>query len=76
MQNPMTMMLMNQLKVKNPQMFQFVEQAIQNKNNPMDMFKQITNGRTPEQMDAFYKRAEQMGFPTELINQIRYQHNV
>jgi len=52
-------------------MFQMVEQARKNQNNPIDFFKQITNGRSPEQMDAFYKQVEQMGFSPDLINQLK-----
>lgn len=71
MQNQMMMMLMNQLKMKNPQMFQMVEQAKQNQSSPVDLFKQITNKRSPEQMEAFYKRVEQMGFSPDVINKLK-----
>ena len=67
----MMVMLMNQLKAKNPNLFQMIEQARQNQSNPVELFKQITNGRSPEQMEAFYKKAEQMGFPTETINKLK-----
>lgn len=59
------------MKAKNPQMFQMVEQARQNQNNPLELFKQITNGKSPEQMEGFYKRIEQMGFPSDVINQLK-----
>lgn len=59
------------MKAKNPQLFQTIEQARKNNDDPVELFKQITNGRTPEQMDAFYKRAEQMGFPSEVINKLK-----
>ena len=52
-------------------MFQMVEQARQNQSNPIDLFKQITNKNTPEQMDQFYKRVEQMGFSPDVINQLK-----
>ena len=52
-------------------MFQMVEQARQNQKNPMEIFKQITNNRTPEQMDAFYQRVKQMGFSPDLIDQLK-----
>ena len=71
MQNQMMSMLMNQLKAKNPQMFQMVEQARQNKSNPIEIFRQITSDKTPEQMDSFYKRIEQMGFAPDVINQLK-----
>ena len=44
---------------------------MQNQSNPIDLFKQITNNRSPEQMNAFYKQIEQMGFPNDVINQLK-----
>ena len=57
--------------MKNPQMFQMMEKAIQNKSNPMEIYKQITSKNSPEQMDMFYKKVEQMGFPSEIINKLK-----
>jgi hypothetical protein len=48
-----------------------VEQAKRNNSNPMEMFKQVTSKNTPEQMESFYKQVEQLGFPTDLINQLK-----
>lgn len=67
----MMTMLMNQLKARNPQMFKMVEQAQQNKSNPIDLFKQITNQRSPEQMKMFYNQVEQMGFSPDVINKLK-----
>ena len=64
-------MLMNQLKARNPQLLQMVEKAQQNQSNPVDFFKQITSKRSPEQMEMFYKQVEQMGFPSDVINQLK-----
>ena len=64
-------MLMGQLKARNPQAFQTVEKAMQNQSNPIDLFKQITNKNTPEQMEAFYKKVEQMGFSPDVINKLK-----
>ena len=52
-------------------MLKMVEQAQRNQSNPIDLFKQITNNRSPEQMNAFYKHVEQMGFPADIINQFK-----
>ena len=52
-------------------MFQMVEQARQNQNNPMEMFKQVTNKYSPEQMNNFYQQAEKIGFSPDLINQVK-----
>ncbi len=62
---------MNQLKAKNPQLFQVVEQAQRNNGNPMDLFKQVTNGYTPEQMTNLFDKARQMGVPDEVLKQIQ-----
>lgn len=48
-----------------------VEQAQKNNGNPVEMFKEITKGYSPEKMESFYKQVEQMGFPTDLINQLK-----
>jgi len=53
-------------------MFKTIEQAQQNNTNPAEFFKQITNKRSPEQMNTFYKKVEQMGFSPDVINKIRY----
>ena len=52
-------------------MLKMVEQARQNQSNPIDLFRQITNKRSPEQMNAFYKQIEQMGFSPDIINQLK-----
>ena len=52
-------------------MVQMVEQAKKNQNNPVDLFKQITKGKSPEQMNAFYKQVEQLGFSPDIINQLK-----
>lgn len=52
-------------------MVQMVEQAKKNQNNPLELFKQITKGKSPEQMNTFYKQVEQMGFSPDIINQLK-----
>ena len=59
------------MKAKNPQVFQMVEQAQKNQNSPIDFFKQVTSNNSPEQMEMFYKKVEQMGFSPDLINQLK-----
>lgn len=51
-------------------MFQMLEKAQQSKSNPMEMFKQITNKYTPEQMQQLMNTAKQYGVPDEVIKQI------
>ena len=56
-------------------MFQMVNQARQNQNNPIEMFKEITNKYTPEQMENFYTQAEKMGFSSDLIENLKNSIN-
>ena len=62
---------MNQLKTRNPQAFQIVEQARNNNGNPMDLFKQMTSNYTPEQMDSLFSKAKQMGIPDDVLQQVQ-----
>jgi len=71
MNNQIVTMLMNQLKAKNPQMYQMIEQARQGNADPMQLFKQVTNGYTPEDMNNLYSKAKQMGFPEDALQQIQ-----
>lgn len=59
------------MKIKNPQMFQRVEQLRQNQSNPIEIFKQVTNGYSNDQMNNFYNQAKNMGFSDDLINQLK-----
>lgn len=70
MQNQMMNMLMNQLKAKNPQMFQMINQARQNQGNPMEMFHQVTNNFSDEQKKNFNNLAKQFGFTDEQLNKV------
>ena len=64
-------MLMNQLKMKNPQMFQVLNNAMKNGGNPMEMFKQMTSNYTPEQMNNLMTQAKNMGFPDDILNEVQ-----
>ena len=71
MMNKMLMIYLNQLKAKNPQMYNMVSQAMQNRNDPMQLFKQITSNFDNNKKNAFFQQARQMGFSEELINQVQ-----
>ena len=75
MMNPISNMMMNQLqmqlKAKNPQAFQMVNQAMQNKNNPMELFKQVTSNFDDKTRNEFFNQAKQMGFSDDLLNQVQ-----
>ena len=57
--------------MKNPQAFQFLEQARKNNNNPQELFKQVTNGYTPEQMNMLFSKAKQFGVGDEVIEKLK-----
>ena len=52
-------------------MFQRIEQLRQNQSNPIEIFKQVTNGYSNDQMNNFYNQAKNMGFSDDLINQLK-----
>ena len=63
--------LQQRLKANNPQMYnQFNEWMKQNK-NPMDLFKQMTNNYTPQQMQNIMGIAKSFGVPDSVINQVQ-----
>lgn len=65
----MTQILLNQIKMKNPQVFNKVEQMMKNNNNPQDILNQITNGYSKEQMNNFIKYANGFGITNEQLSQ-------
>ena len=71
MQNQLIMMMMNQIKMKNPQMFQMLEQAQKNQKNPKKLFKEVTKNYKPEQMENIFNRARQFGIGDDIINELK-----
>lgn len=57
--------------MKNPQMYQMINQAKENQNNPMELFKSVTSNYSSEQMENFYNQAKKMGFSDELIEEVK-----
>ena len=62
---------MNQLKSKNPQMFQRVEKLRNSNGNPITLLQEVTKDYTPEQLDNFYNNAKKFGIPEDVINQAK-----
>lgn len=62
---------MNQLRARNPQMFQMINQARNSGANPKDFMKQVMNGATPEQMQNVLTQASNLGVPKEILSQIQ-----
>ena len=57
--------------MKQPQVFQFLEQAQKNQNNPKDLFKQITKDYKPEQLENIFNKARQFGISDDVINSLK-----
>ena len=57
--------------MRNPQMFQFIEQAQKNKSNPQELFKQITKDYKPEQIENIFNKARQFGIGDDVINKLK-----
>lgn len=68
-----TQPLISQLRQRQPQMFQFLEQARQNQSSPIDLLKQVTGNYTPQQLQNFYITAQRMGFPDDVLTEIQNQ---
>ena len=62
---------MNQIRARNPQAFQMLEQARKNNNNPMELLKQVTQNYTPEQVNGLFERAKKFGIPDDVLEQTR-----
>lgn len=59
------------MKARNPMMFQFINQAQRNKSNPVDLFKEITKGYKPEQIEGIFNQARQFGIGDDVINKLK-----
>ena len=56
-------MLLQQIKMRNPQMFKMLEQARKSNNNPVDMLKEVTKN--------YNERAKQFGVSDEILEQTK-----
>jgi len=61
---------MNQLRMRNPQLYQILNL---NRNNPIDLLKQMASNSSNEQMEQLFNKAKQMGFPNEVLVEIQNQ---
>jgi len=57
--------------MRNPQMFQMIQQAQKNKSNPQELFKEITKDYKPEQLDNLFNKARQFGIGDDVINKLK-----
>ena len=73
MPNQLIQMMMNQLRMRNPQIFNQVEQLRKNNGNPMELLKQITGSYDDKQMENLWQRVKQFGIPDETIKQVQQE---
>lgn len=57
--------------MKNPQVFQAINQARNSGANPQDMLKQLMGQSSSQQMQNIIKQAKAMGCPDDILNQIQ-----
>lgn len=69
--NMVFQMLMNNLQRKNPQAYQFVNQAMNNNGDPNAILHQIMGNATPEQKQALIQKAQNYGVPNNYLAQIQ-----
>lgn len=48
-----------------------LEQARKNNNNPIELFKEVTKGYKPEQMEKIFNQARQFGIGDDIINKLK-----
>ena len=68
--NPMQMLLgqlQNQLKAKNPQVFQQFQSLQKKQNNPQEILNKMMSGYSPAQMQQFQKFANGFGISNEQL---------
>lgn len=66
--NQMINIMLNQLKIKNPQTFNKINELMKTNNNPQDLLRQVTSGYSPEQAKQFQQFANNMGISNEQLN--------
>ena len=69
--NPLQMLmsqLQTQIKAKNPQAYQQLQNLIKNQNNPEELLQELTSKYTPEQKEKFIKFANGYGVTNEQLS--------
>lgn len=61
-------MLMNQIRMRNPQMFQQFQNLQKNQNNPQELINNMIAKYSPEQINAFRQYANGFGISNEQLD--------
>ena len=70
--NPMMLLmnqLQNQMKMKNPQMFQMFQNLQKNQSNPQEIINNVIGNYKPEQIQQFRQYAKGFGITDEQLDQ-------
>ena len=59
--------------MRNPQIFNQVEELRKNNGNPVEMLKKVTSGYNDNQMEGFWQKVKQFGVPDETIQQVQQE---
>lgn len=71
MNNMLMQMLMNKAKQNNPQIFNLINNSMNNNINPINLFNQITKNYSQEQKNNIFQIAKQYGINDETINKFK-----
>lgn len=71
MQNPLIQTLLNNLKIKNPQGHQVIQNLMQSNGNPQALLQQLMSNATPEQKKGLLSQCKNYGVPTEILAKIQ-----
>lgn len=63
--------LLNNLKVKNPNAYQSINNLMQSNGNPQMIIKQILGNVTPEQKQNLLNQCKNYGMPENILSQIQ-----
>ena len=66
--NQLIQMLMNQLKMRNPQMLQQYQELQKNQGNPQEFLTGLMSNYSPEQVERFRSYVRGFGFTDEQLN--------
>lgn len=64
-------MMLNRVKMINPQGYQMINNLMNSGGNPMVLLKQILGNKTPEQLNSFFSQAKSMGYSDDFLVQIQ-----
>ena len=71
MQNPLIQTLLGQLKIKNPQGHQVIQNLMQSNGNPQALLQQLMSNATPEQKKGLLSQCKNYGVPNDILSQIQ-----